>query len=88
MIDLGLSNISQKGKEIYNKLKADFENSYLGQFVAIDVDTEEYFIDSVAENALKKAKEKYPNNIFYLAKIGEAGVFRLNSFYAKSILVA
>jgi len=43
---------------------------YKGQFIVIDSESREYWIDKSLLSALKKAKEKYPQNIFYSVKIG------------------
>ncbi|GBR76556.1 hypothetical protein NO2_1089 [Candidatus Termititenax persephonae] len=78
--DFGLGNISARGREIYNKLKEQLEIKHKGEYVAIDVDSEEYFIDSDNLKAVTMAKEKFPNKIFYLAKIGSDSVFEMHSF--------
>ena len=73
--------VAEMGEKIYqNKLKDKLEKDYLGKFAAIDVESEDHFVADTAEDALAKAKAKYPNKVFYLVKIGSAGVFKLGSF--------
>lgn len=68
--------VEQKGQEIYEgKLKDQLEKEHLGKYVAIDVETEEYFVGESLEEALTKAREKYANKIFHSIKIGSTGVF-------------
>lgn len=77
--------VEKKGQEIYEqKLKDKLEKGSFGKYVAIDVDTEEYFIGESLEEALNKAKEKYPNKIFHSIKIGSTGVFTASGLLDRS----
>ena len=77
--------IAEKGQKIYNeKLKTTLEASSQGKFVAIDVETGEYFISDTLIGALQEAKSKYPNKLFHTIKIGSEGVFKMGS-YAKNL---
>ena len=68
--------VEKKVQELYKqKLRDKLETESLGKYIAIDVETEEYFLGESLEDALNKAKEKYPNKIFHSIKIGSTGVF-------------
>ncbi len=70
--------IAEKGEQIYrDKYKARLESSDNGKFVAIDVSSEEAFIDATPEGALQKGKSIRPSGAFHLIKIGSPGVFRV-----------
>ncbi len=77
--------VEKKGQEIYEqKLKDKLEKESLGEYVAIDVETEEYFLGESLEDALNKAREKYPNKIFHSIKIGSTGVFTASGLLDRS----
>ncbi|OGC07166.1 hypothetical protein A2526_03075 [candidate division WOR-1 bacterium RIFOXYD2_FULL_36_8] len=78
MDNLNPSTIAQKGEKIYQeKYKQLLEKSDFGQYVAIDIETETYYLGKTAEEALEKAKESNPQKIFHLIKIGSEGIFKV-----------
>lgn len=58
------------GEQIYFKLKDKFEQEHFGEYVVIDIDTEDYFINSDKIQAIQEAEKKYPNKLFFIAQIG------------------
>jgi len=62
--------IGEKGHEIFKKISEELERDYHGKFVAIEVDSGDYFIGDTSIEADKKAKKKYPDKVFYLGRIG------------------
>jgi hypothetical protein len=64
------SELLKRGEEIYAKLLSSILPHYKGQFIVIDSESAEYWIEKSLLPALKKAKEKYPKNIFFSVKIG------------------
>ena len=63
-------NILAKGKEIYEKIKAELEPEHNGGIVIIDVDSGEYFVGDTLLEANAKAREKYLGKQLYYARIG------------------
>lgn len=64
--------LAQEGEKIYNeRLKAIVEPQFNNMFIAIDVDTGDYFLDSNLLAAVKKGQEKYPDKIFYVRIVGD-----------------
>ena len=59
-----------RGKGIYEKIKDKLEPAHKGEFVAIEVDTGDYFVGKDLIEADRKARKKYPDAVFYLARIG------------------
>jgi hypothetical protein len=82
MSQLNLSNpetIAKEGERIYKEtLKEQLEKDNIGKFLAIEVETGDYFIDDSLEEALKKAKEKYSKKLFYLMRIGFSGIYNVS----------
>jgi hypothetical protein len=85
-MDARLSNpkyIADMGEKIYaDKYKAEYEQRYLGQFVAIDVATGSAYRGTSPEAAYQAAQQGSPRGIFHLIRVGEAGAFRVS--YASS----
>lgn len=81
-----IHQLSEEGKKIYQELKDNLEMKHKGEYLAIEVETGDYFIGRTIEEAGKKAREKYPNKIFHLIKIGYPGVFNLSTFASSQTL--
>lgn len=64
-----------KGDEIYKKIRDKLEPAHKGEFLAINVDTGEYWLGRTAAEADKKARENYPDEVFYLARVGRRAAF-------------
>ena len=72
------NSLSLRGGEIYDKrLKQTLEPAYRGKFVAIEVDSEDYFLGSTPLEAIDKGKQKYPSKVFFLARVGYRAAFLL-----------
>ena len=70
--------IVERGEEIYRtRFKSDFEANFLGQFVMIDVNTEQAYRGATAEEALQNARRQSAEGPFHLIKVGEAGAFKV-----------
>lgn len=70
--------IADKGEEIYkNKHKAMLEKKHLGEFVAIDIETEEAHLGNDPAEALTKARDANPHSTTHLIKVGSPGVYRV-----------
>lgn len=67
---VAIRKIGEKGRERFKKIPEELEGDYRGKFVAIEVDSGDYFVGDTIIEADEKAKEKYPDKIFYLGGIG------------------
>ena len=61
---------AEKGEEIYSRIGKELEERYWGKYAAIEVESGEYFIGDRVVEAVRKAREKYPQRIFYVKRIG------------------
>lgn len=68
-------HVVDKGKKIYDSLAPDIQNSYKGQYIVIEVDSGDYQIDPNPAKARVKMQKKYPDSIFYAARIGYEAMF-------------
>lgn len=65
-----------KGKEIYAGIKDGLEKEHKGEIVAINVDTGDYFLGRSAIEAGDKGRQKYPEAVFYFARVGYRAVYK------------
>ena len=65
-----IQEISSKGWRILEALPQKVKEEHFRQFIAIDVDSGNYFIGDTAIEATRKAQAKYPGKVFFLGRIG------------------
>jgi hypothetical protein len=65
-----LHEISKKGPRILEAVPQELKEKHWGRFIAIEVNSEEYFIGDTAIEATQKAQAKHPGKIFFLGRIG------------------
>lgn len=68
-----------KAKVVYEKIRETMEKNHKEEFVAIEPDSETYFLGKDQTEAVKKAKNKYPDKIFYLVRVGHPAVITMSS---------
>lgn len=54
------------------------EEKNLGKYLAIEVESGKYFLGETMIEAMDKAKERFPDKLFYFVRIGSPGVFTLS----------
>ena len=70
----------KKAQAIYRtKLKPKLEGKYKGRIVAIDVESEDYFVGRTVLEAIEKGRRKHPGKIFYAVRIGYPAVHSLRT---------
>jgi hypothetical protein len=69
------TEMAAKGESIYATLKEKLEKEHRGEFVAIEVDSGDYFLGQTLQEADKKARQKYPDRVFYVIRIGRRAVW-------------
>ncbi len=61
-----MSELAEKSKAFYErKLKDLLEPMEKGKFVAIEPDTESYFVDKDSTKALLQARDAFPDKYFF-----------------------
>lgn len=64
-------SLEARGERIYRtKLKTLLEPRHTGEFVAIEVESGDYFVGPTIGTALAKASKKYPDKCFYIMRVG------------------
>ncbi|HZT44050.1 MAG TPA: hypothetical protein VFA07_17930 [Chthonomonadaceae bacterium] len=63
--------MSERGEAIYERLiRPHVEAGNRGKYVVIDIQTNDYEMDSDYHIALRRAKTKHPDGLFYVLRIG------------------
>jgi hypothetical protein len=72
-------SVAEAGERIYKeKYRDEYEKTHAGEFVAIDVLSQQAYIARTPSDALKLARDASPSGIFHLIKIGSAGAFQVS----------
>lgn len=78
-------NISEASKTFYeNNLKAKLEPSENGKFVAIEPESETFFIGDTALEAIKKGRAKSSNQMFFLIRVGFPTAYKIGGYGKRS----
>lgn len=76
-----MSELAEKSKIFYEReLKQKLESTEKGNFVAIEPETESYFVDASGTKALLRAREKFPDKMFFLMRIGYEAAHTLGGY--------
>lgn len=62
--------IARDGQRLLDSLQDQLGEEDYGRFVAIDVDSGEYFVGESAIDATNKARAKHPDKVFFLGRVG------------------
>ncbi|MBI2411304.1 MAG: hypothetical protein HYV32_05425 [Candidatus Kerfeldbacteria bacterium] len=65
-----IQKIAEEGGRIYEHIKLQYDPKEKGKFLAIDIDSEDVFLGNTSAEAVEIAKQRYPDNVFYVVKIG------------------
>lgn len=57
-----IREISRKGRDLFQKLDAELREKYSGKFIAIEVDSGDYFLGERGIDALGKGRRSIPIN--------------------------
>jgi hypothetical protein len=72
--------VAERGEAIYcDKYQREFEANFRGQFVMIDVKTEEAYRGNTPEEAYENARRQSAKGPFHLIKVGAAGAYKLSN---------
>ncbi len=64
-------SLEAEGERLYRtRLRRLLEKTHHGQYVAIEVESGDYFVGKTMGEALAAAEQKYPHKRFYFIRIG------------------
>jgi hypothetical protein len=77
-------DLAESGQRLYDgRLKALLEPEHEGEFVAIDPDSERYFLGPTGLAALRAGRKEFPNKLFYLLRVGQDAAYRVGGYGAR-----
>jgi len=62
--------IAEKGAALYREMKAEYELTQRGKFLAIEVEKKKVYIGNTSGEALEQARSENPGTLFYVVKVG------------------
>ena len=65
-----IQKIAEEGTKIYEQVKINYDPKEKGKFLAIDIESKNIYLGNTSAEAIELAREKHPNKIFYVVKIG------------------
>ena len=78
------NDLAESGQRLYDeRLKALLEPEHEGEFVAIDPDSERYFLGPTGLAALRAGRKELPNKLFYLLRVGSDAAYRVGGYGAR-----
>ncbi len=76
-----MGKVAELGKKFYEeKLKAILEPQENGKFVAIEPETEQYFLGKTAVEAIKTGNSNFPDKILFLARVGFPAAHKIGGY--------
>jgi hypothetical protein len=73
--------LSENGQRLYDeRLREQLEPEHIGEFVAIEPDTERYFLGSTGLAALRAGRQELPGKLFYLLRVGSDAAYRVGGY--------
>ena len=76
-----MGKVTELGKKFYEeKLKAILEPQENGKFVAIEPETEQYFLGKTALEAIKTGNSNFPDKILFLAQVGFPAAHKIGGY--------
>lgn len=72
--------LAESGQRLYDEhLRSLLEPEHEGEFVAIDPDTERYFLGQTGLAALRAGWRELPGRLFYLLRVGQPAAYRVRA---------
>ena len=78
------NDLAESGQRLYDeRLKALLEPEHEGEFVAIEPDSERYFLGPTGLAALRAGHQELPDKLFYLLRVGHEAAYRVGGYGAR-----
>jgi hypothetical protein len=76
-----VDDLAESGQRLYDeRLRSLLEPEHEGQFVAIEPETERYFLGSTGLAALRAGRKELPDKLFYLLRVGYVATYRVGGY--------
>ncbi len=76
--------LAESGQRLYDeRLRQQLEPEHNGEFVAIEPESERYFLGSTGLAALRAGRSAMPDKLFYLLRVGSEAAYRVGGYGAR-----
>lgn len=65
-----IHGIAEKGKLIYSRIKSQYEQKYMGKYLAIDINSGKTYLGETSSDAALAGEKENPDTLYYLLRIG------------------
>jgi hypothetical protein len=77
-------DLADSGQRLYDeRLRTQLEPEHEGEFVAIEPETERYFLGPTGLAALRAGRRELPDKLFYLLRVGYDAAYRVGGYGAR-----
>lgn len=77
-------SLAESGQRLYDeRLRGQLEPEHEGEFVAIEPETERYFLGPTGLAALRAGRQEFPDKLFYLLRVGHDAAYRVGGYGAR-----
>jgi len=70
-------SLVSKAKMLYESMRLRLEKEFGGQFVAIEPESQDFFIGQSFDSAVTAARTSHPNRVTYTIRIGHQAAFHI-----------
>jgi len=70
-------SLVSKAKVLYESMRLRLEREFGGQFVAIEPESQEFFIGQSFDSAVTAARQAHPNRVSHTIRIGHQAAFHI-----------
>jgi hypothetical protein len=71
--------VARKGKEIDEKIRDKMESEHKDEALAIEMESGDYFLGKSAIDSTDKGRQKHPDGLFYVVRIGKRAYISLKN---------
>mgnify|MGYP003350606811 FL=1 len=77
MLDGERRSLVSKAKVLYESMRSRLERDYAGQFVAIEPESQDFFLGQSFDSAVTAARTAHPDRVSHTIRIGYQAAFHI-----------
>jgi hypothetical protein len=72
---------ARRAEDLYAaRLKADLEREHMGEYVAIELESGDYFLGRTTRDVVKAARRAYPDRLTYVMRVGRRAAIHFGAY--------
>ena len=77
--------LAQRGQQIYDReIRKKVEQQHRGKFLVVEVESHDYDMDADPVVADERLRQRHPDSLFYMVRIGRRAAFKLGTRFRGS----